>query len=161
PPEGEGSRTAVRTFAYAAERGYPADEIFNIAAEQPIELRASIRLDADDPMAKDPLWLAAPLDIGVCLQRPEDGLSITLTQLRRRDGQDLAAQVGADSDLAVEEALERLGPQRGAEPHFTLLRADRTILTDIPIADEASALATREPMPVDLGLALYDAENTT
>lgn len=164
PSEDAGPRVAMRTFAYAAGRGFPVEEIFHIETDQPIELRASIRFHADDCIAQDPPWLTEPIEVGVRLERREDGLSVSLVRLCRADGQDLTAQIGEDADGAVEKVLERFGPRRtpdGEKPRFTLIRADRTILTDLGTTDDASPLAMREPMPADLGLALYDAENAT
>ena len=71
---------------------------------------------------------------------------------------------GADTSAAPNEevarVLRRLGPRveaRSVEPRFLLIRADRSVICDPPRAD-AAPLVAREPMPVDLGLALYKAE---
>lgn len=60
--------------------------------------------------------------------------------------------------------LTRLGPHRLGQtmgPRCALIRADRTTLTDMPPgAEPSSPLATREPLPRDLGLALHAAEGS-
>lgn len=160
-PEERTPREAVRSFEYFAARGYPPADIFDLKGAGAMELEAELTLDRG---AGDPEWLGEPIRVGVHLELDEEDevVSIRITRLERSDRVDLATgggdQHAADTDLAL--ALERLGPRvHGKEslPRFALVRADRTLLGEA--ADHVSPLAPRELLPVDLALALLDAEN--
>jgi hypothetical protein len=156
--------STVRSESYFADRGMPPEEIFNLKDPQPITLRAGVRLDPRDRDASDPAWLAEPIEIELRLERREDELGIALTKLVREDGTDLTSADG-EGATAIALVLKRLGPrQRGRviEPRFALIRADRTLVTELaPSMDGPSPLSTREPLPGDLGLTLHRAEDST
>ncbi len=161
---GLAGRTAARTFAYFTERGFPPDEIFNLDAPTPIELSATLRLDRGDLDAKDPPWMAAPIEAGARLERREDDLVITLTRLQTSSGIDLLSSPSEDAaGTTAADVLERLGPRRrgkSLEPRFALLRTDRTALTEVS-SDRSSPLVTRDPLPQDIAMDLYRAEGSS
>ncbi|WP_309891681.1 AAA family ATPase [Archangium sp.] len=158
--EGLGEFSTVRSFAYFTDNGFPPGEIFNLQDAMPIELGASVRLEAGDVEDGDSPWFMEALELGFRLERREDEILIALVRLRRADGTDVAVAAESGNEQSVERVFERLGWRRrgrGVEPRFALIRADRT-LVGAPREDEAAPLATREPLPKDLGLALYDAD---
>lgn len=160
PGAGAAVLSTVRSFAYFTERGFPPEEIFNLHEVAPIEIRASMSLGPGELDAEEPAWLAEPLDFSLRLERREDELLIQLCRLQRSDGTDVAQVTGETNEVGL--VLERFSRRRRGrvpEPRFALLRADRTILGAATSGVEMQApLATREPLPRDLGLALYDAE---
>ncbi|MFS8070652.1 MAG: hypothetical protein ACMG6S_30170, partial [Byssovorax sp.] len=124
---GTAARTTVRSLGYFAEHGFPANEIFNFKGKQPIELRARLQFETLDIEESDPGWLTAPIEVGFHLERRDQDLRLTLTQLVRSDGTDVAPS--ADD---AERVLERIGVQlRGGTsyPRFALIRTDRTVVT--------------------------------
>lgn len=156
--DGRPQREAVRSFEYFAARGYPPADIFDLKGAKRIELEAELTLDSE---TGDPDWLGERFRVGVCLERGEDLVTVRITLMKRFDGADLAAGGGNKDaiDDAFSLALERLGPRvhgKEAVPRFALVRADRTILGET--AEEASPLATREPLPAALARALQQAE---
>lgn len=158
--EGLGALSTVRSFAYFTDNGFPPGEIFNLQDARPIELEASVRLEAGDVENGDPSWFTEALELGFRLERREDEILIALVRLRRADGTQLAVDAESGTEPSVERVFERLGWRRrgrGVEPRFALIRADRT-LVGARREEEAAPLATREPLPKDLGLALYDAD---
>jgi hypothetical protein len=160
--EGEGASalSTARTWAYLSERGFAPDEIFNLQDARPITLRAGVLLGAEELDDGDPAWLARPLTLGLRLERREDELLIALEFLRHSDDTGAGSETGA-----IERVLERLGKRRrekSFEPRFALIRADRTVAAEsAPRSEEPTPLVTREPLPRELGLALYDAEGST
>src|SRR5262249_31952329 len=132
----------VRSLDYFAARGFPPDDIFDLHGARPIELRAQFGLDEGD------------LDVVLSLTRHEDELLIKVVRLTREDGTELAEADGSKPETERSRLLEQLGPRRrgdAIEPRFALIRADRTIAAEpAPKPEEASPLATREPLPRDL-----------
>jgi predicted ATPase len=153
---GTAERTTARSLGYFAEHGFPANEIFNFKRKQPIELRARVQLEPLDSEGSDPLWLADPIEVGFHLERRDQDLRLTLARLVRSDGTDVTP-----SAEDTGRVLERIGVRLrdGATyPRFALVRTDRTIMTaSTPTAED---MESREPLPRDLGLAIYDAEES-
>jgi predicted ATPase len=156
---------AMRTFSYLAGHDFPPDEIFNLQDAEPMEFRASIHLEAGDLERDAASWLSAPLELELRLERREDAIWIELTRLKRSDGADLADQSDIVHALDLGTVLDLLSPRRLGDrvhPRFALIRADRTLAGETSLTQEGPApLMTREPLPRDLGLELYDAENST
>ena len=151
---GTAARTTVRSLSYFAEHGFPSNEIFNFKQKQPIELRACLEFEALDGDDDDPTGVAAPIEIGFQLEQRDQDLRLSLARLVRSDGSDISL-----SAEHTERVLARIGVRLrdGATyPRFALVRTDRTIVTALtPTAD---ASGSREPLPRELGLAVYDAE---
>lgn len=153
---GTAARTTARSLGYFAEHGFPANEIFNFKQKQPIELRTCLELEPHDLEASDPPWIAAPIEVGFHLERRDQDLQLTLTRLIRLDGADISP-----SAEDTERVLERIGVRLRdgtTYPRFALVRTDRTIVTALTPTAEASA--SREPLPRELGLTMYDAEES-
>ncbi|UQA56780.1 ATP-binding protein [Polyangium aurulentum] len=159
----DASGATVRSLGYFVDRGFPPGEMFNLRAPgMPIALGASLRLGPGEVEGGDPPWFREPMEVRLRLERRGgDEIAIRLERLVQSGGEDLAAE-GVEKEV-LHRALERLAPRsRGemAASRFALIRADRTILTDMTDED-LSPLATREPMSRDLGLLLHDAELST
>lgn len=159
-------RSAARSFDYFATLGFPPDDIFDLHGARPIRLSAQVELQSGDLDTEDPAWMGQPIELALGLERREDELLITLVHAARADGVTLSSEGGeaANDDLA--RVLDRIGPRRGPAgpaPRFALIRADRTVLTEIasPRLGDSAPLETREPLPRELGLALHDAEIAT
>jgi hypothetical protein len=150
----------ARSWTYFAERGFPPGEIFHLQQPRPIRLRAGLLLETQELDEGDPSWLARPLSLGVRLERREDELVMALEELRQADGTHVGSEEG---DIArVLERLVRRRRQKTFEPRFALVRADRTVAAESePGSKESVPLATRELLPPELALALYDAESAT
>lgn len=156
PAAKDGARSAIRSEKYLAERGFPPEDIFDFTSQAPITLRASFQPDAGDLAADEPPSARGPIEVELRLDRRPEGAEVSLTRLVRSGGADLSAA----SNEEVARVLHGLGPRVGArvvEPRFLLIRADRSVVCDPPRGD-AAPLVAREPMPLDLGLALYKAE---
>jgi hypothetical protein len=162
PSEAESVRySTVRSFAYLAKRGFPPNEIFNLQDVQPIRIRASILLEPKDLSDGDPAHWTTPLEVTMRLERRENELLIVLANLQWADGTDVANE----DATTLWRLLDLLGPSRRGEdlhPRFVLVRADRTVAGEpLPTGEGTAPLSTREALPPDLGIALYDAENAT
>lgn len=151
----------VRSFSYLTREGFPPGEIFNLREARPISIRTNVYLEPGELEEGDPPWLTSPIELGLSLERREDELLLSLTSLLRAEG----TRMVRVEEEAIERVLERLGRRRRGrelEPRFALVRADRTIVGEpVPEVEAPSPLSTREPLPPELGLALYDAENAT
>ncbi len=159
PPSAPG--TTVRTGGYFAQRGYAPGQIFDLAGACPIALSAEIVLDADDLGEGAPAWLAGPIQIALKLERSEDDVTVTLVRAAREGGGEIPFDASPESDWTA-LAVRLRGRRGGGAPRFALIRADRTVVTELaPLPAGPSSLATREPLPSDLGLALHDAEGAT
>jgi hypothetical protein len=162
PPAAEGTLLATtRSYAYFAGRGFPPEESFTFGAPAPILLRARMNLDASELESGDPPWLAEPFEFDLRLERRERDVALMLTGVRRADGTGVG-EATEDLRAPLACALERLGPRREGRtvhPRLALIRADRTLAGEPLRGHESTGpLATRESLPRDLGLALYDAE---
>lgn len=153
---GTAARTTVRSLGYFAEHGFPANEIFNFKQKQPIELRARLEFEPLDSEGSDPPWLADPVEVGFHLERRDQDLRLTLTRLVRSDGTDVTPSI-EDTGRVLERVAVRL--RDGATyPRFALVRTDRTIVTASTPTTETPG--SREPLSRELGLAVYDAEES-
>ena len=156
PVAKDGAKTAIRSDKYFSERGFPAEDIFDFTSQAPITLRASFQPGAGDITADDPPSARGPIEVELRIERRLEGAAVSLTCLVRSGGVDTSAAPNEE----VARVLQRLGPRvaaRSVEPRFLLIRADRSVVCDPP-RDDAAPLVAREPMPLDLGLALYEAE---
>lgn len=158
-------RAAVRTFDYFVTLGFPPDDIFDLGGARPIRLSAQIELQPGDLDSEDPAWMRQPFELTLGLERREDELQLTLVRAVRADGVELSSEGGEVADDDLTRVLDRLCGRRGhagPTPRFALIRADRTVLTELASpAGDSAPLETREPLPRELGLALYDAETAT
>lgn len=153
---GMATRMTVRSLGYFEEHGFPGKEIFTFKQKQPIELRARLEFEPLDINASDPGWFAAPIEVGFHLERRDQDLQLTLIRLVRTDDTDISSSA-EDTD----RVLERIGVRlRDGTPYprFALVRTDRTIVT--AFTSTAEGAASREPLPRELGLAVYDAEES-
>lgn len=150
-----GAATAFRSDKYLAERGFPAEDIFEFTRQAPITLRGSFLPAAGDATPDEPPSARDPIEVELRIDRRQEGAAISLTRLQRPGGVDTSAAPAEE----LARTLHRLDPRaegRSILPRFLLIRADRSVLCDPP--RDASPLMAREPMPGDLGLALYEAE---
>jgi len=154
--DGTATHTTVRSLGYFAEHGFPANEIFNFKGKRPIEIRARLQFEAFDVDETDPGWFTLPFEVGFQLERRDQDLRLAHTQLVRADGADVTPSLGD-----TQRALDRIGGRQRdgmTYPRFALIRTDRTIAS--AFTPTAEAPGGREPLPRELGLAIYDAEES-
>jgi hypothetical protein len=148
--------TAIRSDSYLLERGFSTDDIFDFTSQAPINLRASFQPGPGDAAPDDPPGPIGPIQIDVRFERRAEGVAISLVSLVQSEGAD-TSNAESEEVARVLHLLGRGGATKTAGLRFLLVRSDRSVICD-PRRPEAARLFTREPMPQDLALALYEAE---